>query len=132
MSSKPKQPKQKPVNRALIAQTKADLDAQTQRINEGLQTYKQQAITNVNSALAQQRSVISNSINDTKATVANTQALRGTTVGLLQRRLSSQQNVNQANTGLAKVSNTQAQRGATVANNKQQAQVLVRRSSASA
>jgi hypothetical protein len=131
MSSKPQKVKEKPINHALIAQTRADGAAQIKRINEGLQTYKQQAIANIDNSLMQQRSVMANSITDATVSTANTQALRNTTNLLLQRRVSSQQAVNQGNVQLAGNTNVQAQRGAANANNKQQGQRLMRRSGAS-
>jgi hypothetical protein len=132
MSSKPKKVKEKPVNRALIAQTQADLDAQTKRIDAGLQTYKTQAIGNINTGLVQQRNVLNNSIGDAKNTTANTQAMRTSVNGLMQRRVASQQAVNQGNVKLAGITNQQTERSAVAANNKQQGQRLMRRSGASA
>jgi hypothetical protein len=127
MSSKPKQPKVKPVNDALIRQTRSDISQQTQRIEQGLMSYQQSALSGISTSTAQQKAAISNSISDQRTALNTVKQTSQATQGLLQRRVTSQGNVNTANTQLAKVANTTAQRGTAQANNNVAAKQLMRR-----
>jgi hypothetical protein len=127
MSSKPKQPKVKPVNDALIRQTRSDISQQTQRIEQGLMSYQQSALSGISTSTAQQKAAISNSISDQRTALNTVKQTSQATQELLQRRVTSQGNANTANTQLAKVANTTAQRGTAQANNNVAAKQLMRR-----
>jgi hypothetical protein len=117
MAGKPKPPKPKPINQARIRQVEADVDAQTSRINEGLSTYKVQALTNIGQQTLLQKSAISNSIADAQAQRVRLEQQRLNTIPLLRQRNVATQQMNTANTALASASTKSTQRQVGVAQN---------------
>ena len=126
MAGKPKAPKVKPINQARIKEVEASVNQQTQRVSEGLATYRTQALSNIDQQLMLQKNAVSGAIADQQKMRQTTAVARQQTVQLLQNRNNQNANVNRAATAVAGVQKQQANRQVATTNNRQ-ANIMQRR-----
>lgn len=109
MSSKPKPPKPKPINQQRIAEVRSTLQQQNQAIEQQLNTYTTQQLTNLDTLYNQKSQALDASTRDAERNKLLLRQNRQTLIGYLQTQRQQKQQASNTATQQRQLQNQQQQ-----------------------